>query len=486
MTRVLVADDDPAELRLLCGLLADAGFEPLPARGGDEALALLRGDTPPSAMLLDLVMPDRDGMGVLDAMLREAMAVPVIVLGAEEAAMPAIRRGAADYVTRPVRAERLLVSLRNALRLAELEGLLRCAANRRSNTPVVADLVATGPAMARVVALIGRAARSPLPVLLEGEAGTGKALAARIIHATSERSARPFVAFDCAAIARSELEAELFGDTRDSREARPGRLRAAQGGTLYLSEIGALPPGAQARLLRLVETGDLAPDGGRPERVNVRIIAGTRTRLLNLARAGQLREDLFYRLNVMPIYLPPLRQRPDDVAPLARRMQLRAAAETGRRSADISPEATALLAGYTWPGNLTQLDTMVCRAVALSQTGRLEPCDFPQLVRERDGRDGLATLLHGLNAPSAPVHVDAGTLPAGRSETGTAMADRFVDASGEVSRLSAMERELIAFALERHDGHMSRSARTLGIGRSTLYRKIREYGLEAGLSTETA
>ena len=275
-------------------------------------------------------------------------------------------------------------------------------------------------------------------------------------------------------MSNAALEALLFASRRG--DPAPTGFAAAHGGTLLLREVGALPPPLQEKLLRVLECGEIARPGGRPERLNVRVIATSGSRLHNLARTGSFREDLYYRLNVLPIYLPPLRQRPEDLAPLATRFARGAAAELGRRVAGIAPDALALLAAHDWPGNVGELENAVYRAVTLATSALLERADFPQALAAVEGRDAARQSAREMNAPSAPVHIDMAT-PRRQAEDGPANTDRFLT-NGEVTPLARLERDLIAFAIRQHGGRMSRIARALGIGRSTLYRKLRDYGLD--------
>ncbi|MEP7241639.1 MAG: sigma-54 dependent transcriptional regulator [Devosia sp.] len=494
MTRVLIVDDDPVQLRLTGEVTRKAGFTPVTAGDGEAALRHLRADPGFAAMILDLVMPDLDGMAVLDAMRRESIATPVIVQTAHsslDTVVSAMRQGAADFFVKPVAPERLIMSLRNVIKLGELETIVRTDRARRAGTLGLDDIITRSPAMHRVLSLIQKAAKSPIPVLIEGETGTGKELIARIVQGMGERSGRAFVAVNCAAIPENLVESTLFGHRKGAFTGavadQPGKFAEANGGTLFLDEIGELPPAAQAKLLRALQDGEIEPVGAtRPERVNVRVISATNRRLLNLAQAGVFREDLYYRLNVFPIYLPPLRDRPDDVALLSAHFIARFAADAGRRVAGLSPAALELLLHYDWPGNIRQLENAIYRAIVLSDGGLLEIADFPQIVAHSLGRDEAGRMIAALPAPSAPVHVDAARPLPMSARTTDAPPDRFLGAQGEVSPLIHVERDLIAFALERYNGRMSKVARMLGIGRSTLYRKLRDYGLEATAESDAA
>jgi DNA-binding NtrC family response regulator len=472
LQRILIVDDDLVQLKLTSEVARKSGFEPLTAESGAAALRLLRADRTIAAIILDLVMPDLDGLAVMEAMKREGFTAPVIVQtvsSSPEMIATATQNGAVDFFIKPVAPERLIVSLRNALRLEALETIVVSEQSRRTGRLGLADIVTRSPAMHRALTLIQKAAKSTTPILLEGETGTGKQLAARIIHGLGERAGKPFVLADCTRL-----------DFVDA-------VTEAEGGTLLLRNIGMLAAPAQAQLLQMIEKGTIARAGQpRPERVNVRIIAATTERLLNLTLAGRVREDLFYRLNVLPIYLPPLRDRPDDIEPLAARFATRFAAEMGKRIAGPSSASLALLAQQNWPGNIRQLESTLYRAVALSEGDRLEPSEFPQLVARSLGRAAALQMLEAVPAPSAPVHIDAARPRPIETEAREAMPDRFLGAKGEIAPLEDVERDLIAFALDHYEGRMSQIARALKIGRSTLYRKLREYGFDDAIRNDAA
>ncbi|SFZ83678.1 DNA-binding transcriptional response regulator, NtrC family, contains REC, AAA-type ATPase, and a Fis-type DNA-binding domains [Devosia enhydra] len=494
MARILVVDDDHAQRLHLSALVAALGHEAIPAQGGDEALALIAQDGDLALMLLDLVMPERDGMAVLDALSRHGASLPVIVLSghpSRDVIATARQRGAIDYLAKPVVPERLEMSIDTALAHAALRRQLEAERHRSGGECDLSRVESVDPAMRRVIAQLGKAARSGLPVLLEGEAGTGKSLVARALHGQSDRAGRQCLALSLTTIAPERMEDALFGSTAAGSDAR-GLLRAAHGGTLIIEDIARLPLAAQARLATYLATGNAAPAGQRPDRPNTRIIATTRRRLLNLARLGTLREDLYNRLNLMPVYLPPLRQRPGDILALAETAARRIGAEEGRILRGLTADAEALLMAHDWPGNVAELLRHVARAVAISEGERLRPADFPALLRLLRGPAAAAQHLSEAARPSAPVHIDAAILSsietAEISATGTApaMSDRFIGADGTLASLAQIERELIVFALERHAGHMSKVARTLGIGRSTLYRKLRDYGIDGGWAADAA
>ena len=494
MTRVLIVDDDPVQLRLTAEVARRADFVPVTATGGRQALDMLRADPGIGVMVLDLVMPELDGMAVLEAMRRDNITTPVVVQTANsslETVVTAMRHGAADFFVKPVAPERLVISLRNALKLDQLETLVRTDRNRRSGTLGLSDIITNSSAMDRVIALCGKAARSPIPVLIEGETGVGKEMIARVIQGTGDRAGKPFVTVNCGAIPANLVESILFGHKKGAFTGavsdHVGKFSEAHGGTLFLDEVGELPLDTQVKLLRAIQEGEIEPVGSnKVERVNVRLISATNQRLLNLAKSGAFREDLYYRLNVFPIYVPPLRERLEDIPLLVSHFIARLSAEAGKRVVGISPPAIEMLRSYNWPGNIRQLENAVYRAVVLSDSAYLESVDFPQIVAQLGGRADAIRLTENLPTPSAPVHVDQLSVPLREVEKVEAVPDRFIDSRGEVTALADLERDLIAFALKHYGGRMSRVARALGIGRSTLYRKLREYGLDDGIESEAA
>ncbi|MDC7787928.1 sigma-54 dependent transcriptional regulator [Rhodoplanes sp. TEM] len=484
--RILIVDDDPVQRRLLEGLVEKFGFEAVTADGGDAAVALLADPQAPAvdAVVLDLVMPDLDGLGVL-ARLREAgHAVPVIVQtahGGIDNVVSAMRAGAVDFVVKPVGPERLLVSLRNALAARALAGELSRLKRSRAGTLTVDDIVTRSPAMRAVLRAAEKAAASTIPVLVGGESGVGKELLARAIHGSGERRARPFVAVNCGALPDTLVESILFGHEKGAftgaSEKHLGKFVEASGGTLFLDEVGELPAAAQVKLLRALQEGEVEPVGGRrPVKVDVRLISATNRDLIADVAAGRFREDLFYRLHVFPITVPPLRTRREDIPDLVRHFLVRFAAEEGRRVRRVSAEAIALLARHPWPGNVRQLENAVFRAVVLAEGDELGPGEFPQIAATAGPapaapEGGLATVL----PQSAPV----ATAPVSLDDTAPPEAGLIplLGRDGEVRPLDEIEAEAIRFAIAHYGGQMSEVARKLKIGRSTLYRKLDGLGL---------
>ncbi len=483
---ILVVDDDPIQRRLLEAMVRRFGYDVEALDSGEAALARVQApDRPPvNLVILDLVMPDLDGMGVLERLRKRDIAAPAIVQtahGSIEAVISAMRAGAIDFVVKPVGAERLQVSIKNALRVDALEDELRRANRRNAGELGFRDIVSRAESMGRTVRLAERAAKSNIPVLIEGESGVGKELMARAIQGSSERRGKPFITVNCGARPETLVESILFGHEKGSftgaTEKHVGKFAEANTGTLFLDEIGELSLDAQVKLLRARQEGEIDPVGSRrPVKVDVRVISATNQNLIELVKAGRFREDLFYRLNVFPIAIPPLRTRACDVPDLARRFLARFCAEEGKRIRGLTAEALALLSAYDWPGNVRQLENAVFRAVVLADGDELTTAEFPQIAAQVDGFD--------VRIPPAPPPVAADPDAQPLRETTIIAADphalRLINDRGDVRTLEDIEAESIRFALAHYRGQMSQVARKLGIGRSTLYRKMKDCGLAEG------
>lgn len=484
---ILIADDDPVQRRLIENMVQRSGFTALTADSGDAAVAMLTAADGPSidALVLDLVMPGLDGLGVL-AKLREAgVAIPVIVQtahGGIDNVVSAMRAGAQDFVVKPVGIERLQVSLRNALNANALKGELQRIRHSREGRLTFADIITRSGAMAQALKTAERAAASSIPVLIEGESGVGKELIARAIHGSGERSSKPFVAVNCGAIPDNLVESILFGHEKGAftgaTERHAGKFVEASGGTLFLDEVGELPLAAQVKLLRAVQQGEVEPVGGRkPVKVDVRIISATNRLLLDQVKAGHFREDLFYRLHVLPLTVPPLRARREDIPHLVRHFLARFSAEENRAVTSISAEALALLNAATWQGNVRQLENAVYRAVVMSDGDELNAQDFTQIIGPVTGvSEAMEPLrLNSASTPEIPspsVAASGNEIPFPRSAAAIPGQISLLTSDGEVRPMDDIEAEAIRFAITHYRGQMSEVARRLRIGRSTLYRKL--------------
>src|SRR5712675_2764959 len=410
---ILIADDDAVQRRLVENMVQKCGCETVVVDSGDAAIATLTAaDAPPiDAVVLDLVMPGLDGMGVL-AKIREAgLTLPVIVQtahGGIDNVVSAMRAGAQDFVVKPVGLERLQVSLRNALNTSALKGELQRIRHSREGRLTFSDIITRSEAMTSVLRTAQKAASSTIPVLIEGESGVGKELFARAIHGSGERKAKPFVAVNCGAIPDNLVESILFGHEKGAftgaTDRHIGKFVEASGGTLFLDEVSELPPAAQVKLLRAIQESEVEPVGARkPVRVDVRIISATNRDLITDVMQGRFREDLFYRLHVFPISVPPLAERPEDIPELVRHFLARFAAEEGKRVTGISPEALTLLCAYRWPGNVRQLENAVFRAVVLADGSEIGVLELPQIAQATQGANALPqapiTTMPSLEAP---------------------------------------------------------------------------------------
>jgi DNA-binding NtrC family response regulator len=503
---VLIVDDDPVQRRLLEAMVQRFGYQAMTAEGGDAALKLLTGAKPArvDAVVLDLVMPDLDGLGVLARMREAGCDIPVIVQtahGGIDNVVSVMRAGATDFVVKPASLERLQVSLRNALATKALTGELQRLKRSRDGTLSIADVITSSPAMRPVLHAAEKAAGSAIPVLIEGESGVGKELIARAIHGSGQRRAKPFIAVNCGAMPENLVESILFGHEKGSftgaTEKHNGKFVEADGGTLFLDEVGELPPPAQIKLLRALQEGEVEPVGGRRSvKVDVRIVSATHRDLIADVKSGRFREDLFYRLHVFPILIPPLRQRLEDIPELTKHFLTRIAAEEGKRMRGVAAPALALLASFRWPGNVRQLENAIFRAVVLADGEEIDVNEFPQIAAQV-----------AAGAAAAPSHPEpwiepspgmaAGWPDAGehsgmsaRNAAALTMASshlQLTDPHGDVRPLEDIEREVIRFAIAHYEEQMSEVARRLKIGRSTLYRKLEGLGLtEPALTTTEA
>ena len=486
---ILVVDDDPVQRRLLETALAKSGHAVTVADSGEAGLKALeaRGGDDLGAVVLDLKMPGMGGLGMLEAMRERGLEHPVVVLTAQggiDTVVSAMRAGAFDFVVKPISPEKLVATVSGALKVEQRGTAAKQKQAKVSSSQAMTfeDLIAASPVMERVLRLGRKAAASNIPILIEGESGVGKEMVARAIQGGGARRGKPFVPVNCGAIPDNLVESILFGHEKGAftgaTEKHVGKFVEANSGTLFLDEIGDLPLDVQVKLLRAVQEGEVDAVGAKaPSRVDIRLISATHRDLIQRVKDGLFREDLYYRLNVFPIHVPPLRERSEDIPLLTQHFIRRLGkSETGGRVKGIAANALAMLEAYDWPGNIRQLENAVFRAVVLCDGEVLTPDDFPQ-IRAQTGAVELS-------ASNAPVRIDErrpAAAPVSVAEQPAAddsSTVRALDEKGNVRALSDVESEMIRLAVDHYGGQMSEVARRLGIGRSTLYRKLKELGID--------
>lgn len=491
-SRILIVEDDPAQRRILEELVKRFGFESLAVDSGMKGLQAMTGPsgTDLALVILDIVMPEMDGLEFLERMQALRGDLPVIVQTAQgsiETVIKAMRAGADDFVVKPVSPERLRVSIQNLLKVNALTEEVKRLNKKVGGALSFDDLIAASPNMGHVLRLGRRGAQSNIPILIEGESGVGKEMIARAIQGESERSGRPFVAVNCGALPENLVESILFGHEKGSftgaTAKHTGKFQEADGGTLFLDEVAELPLAMQVKLLRAIQEGEIDPVGSRrPVKVSIRLISATNRNMIEMVKAGNFREDLYYRLNVFPIAVPPLRERKDDIGALVDHFITRLSAEEGRKVRGIAPDALAMLKAYSWPGNVRQLENTIFRAIVLCEGDVLNVQDFPQIASLVEGYQVVVPPAPA--APPKPVTAVSGPVRSVGSQVSDGMAYGIpvVTNGGHIRKLEEVEADMIRLALNRYRGQMSEVARKLGIGRSTLYRKMRDLGLEEAAS----
>lgn len=462
---LMLIDDEPAQRRLVAAIAARRGWRVLFAADGAMAIALLI--TPEGrqldAILLDHWAPEADPSALIAELRSRRPHVPLLLLAANGSvaqAVAAMRSGATDFLVKPLAAERLLSALDAAVAGAAT-GELRPLTEKIPASLGFDEIVGSAPDFRAALAIAAKAARARVPVLLEGESGVGKEVVAEAIHAASPRGKKPMVAVNCGALPGNLVESELFGHEKGAFtgafERKIGRFQEADGGTLFLDEIGEMPLEAQVKLLRVLQSGKIQPIGARhAHAVDVRVIAATNKRLIQEVEAERFRGDLYYRLNVVQVSIPPLRERTGDIPALARHLLARIAEQPGLRPLGITDDALALLGRYDWPGNVRQLQNALFRAAVLCDGAALTSADFPQIAAL--GGQGRA----------APIPMPMAT------SGGVTL----FHADGNLRALEEIEADVIRLAIGHYRGRMTEVARRLGIGRSTLYRKLGELGID--------
>jgi two-component system response regulator AtoC len=453
-TRILVVDDDPSALSTLAELLELEGYEVSRAAGGPEAIALME-QQPFDLVLTDLRMREMDGLMVLQSSRSLRPEVPVIVMTAfasMETTIDAIRKGAYDYISKPFKLDHVRVVIRRALEQAKLareNRELRVAVSKRRTDK---RLIGQSPEMVEIYKLIARVAPLQTTVLIQGESGTGKEMVARLIHVTSDRREGPFVAVNCGALTETLLESELFGYMKGAFTGaaanKAGLFEAAHGGTIFLDEISTTTTALQMKLLRVLEEKEVLRVGStEPLSVDVRIITASNQNLDNLVKEGNFREDLYYRLKVVTIDLPPLRRRRGDIPLLIEYFIQQSAHATGKTLA-VHDSVYPLLARYAWPGNVRELENILERAVALNSSGILTPEDFPEEIRKCG--PAISSVEAAVGTPRA------------------------------FQTLAERERDYVLEVLAAAGDNASRAAEILDIDRRTLYRILERHGIRRG------
>ena len=460
--KILLAEDDAVQRQMIARLLdKQLEFECVQAADGRMALSILAESAPEEIRLvvMDVNMPVMGGLEALEAIRRKYPRLPVIMLTAShetDLVVKAMRGGAQDFLSKPPELERLRVSIENALRYSVLEKEVSRLKRKDAGAYSFENLIGAHSGLAEIVKVARKAAQSDIPVLLTGETGAGKEVLARAIHGESPRTGKPFVAVNCGAIPENLVESTLFGHEKGAftgAVARAmGRFREAEGGTIFLDEIGELPLDAQVKLLRALQQKEVMPVGGaRAVNIDVRIISATNHNLEAEVASGRFRGDLFFRLNVLQIRMPSLRDRRRDIPALAVHFMERCAVAESLPLKNISQEALDLLASMDWPGNIRELENIIHRAMILSEGKTLEPADFQLQAAAPRGASGGTAMPGG----GGVIHL--------------------VDGAGNLKTLSDIEQEAIAFSLAHSSNNITRAAGALGMSKSTFYRKLQEF-----------
>ena len=463
---ILVADDEESVRFVLVKALESAGHTVLQASGGREALDRLR-ERPLDLAFVDLRMPDYDGLAVLAAARESGLTTPVVIVTAQNTmdnAIEAMKRGAYDYIAKPFNIDEVQAVARRALEMARMStDLKRVEREMRGRFEVGVAIIGNSPAMQEIYKIIGRIANTDTTILVQGESGTGKELIAKVIHYHSPRWSGPFIAINCSAIPRELLESELFGHEKGAftgaTEQRPGKFELAQGGTILLDEIADMPLELQAKLLRVLQEREVTRLGGRETlKVDCRILAATNQSLERAAKQGRFREDLFFRLNVVPVQVPPLRDRRSDIPELLTFFIDKINREMGTSITGISPEARDSLLRHNWPGNVRELENTLIRAAVLASGSTIMPRDLALAAQE----------------PTPAMYGDMSL-----EEIVRLKLREYFRQTGDVEPsdlyaliLERVERPLIELTLERTGGNQLQAAAILGINRNTLRKKI--------------
>ncbi len=480
--RIVLADDELNLRKVLGAILLRDGYEVLEARDGQEALALVDQNPGIVAVITDLRMPRLDGMGLLRRVVAEHPDIPVIMItahGSVDNAVEAVKLGAFDYLEKPFEQTQIQQVVAKALKQHELDKRAP-----RSVQPAASGgrygLIGRSPVLEQVFAVIDKVADTPSTVLISGESGTGKELIARALHANSSRRSAPFIKINCAAIPKTLMESELFGYEKGAFTgavgSKPGRFELADTGTLFLDEIGEIPVEMQVKLLRVLQESEFERVGGiKTIKVDVRLVTATNRDLQKEVAAGSFREDLFYRLNVVPIQLPPLRDRRSDIPLLVEHFLARFNERLKKQITGVAEEALARLTAHPWPGNIRELENVLERTILLSEGPTILASDLPPEMAGAPVANAPAPLPPSTSAPNLTPPLGTVTPAAGSAPSPEARASSLKEMVRQETE--RVERELIVRALEETTGNVTQAARRLKISRKSLQNKMKEFGL---------
>lgn len=467
---ILIVDDEATQLRIMESVLTRMGFGVRTASDGKKAMHILESSSGSeiTLMILDLSMPVMSGIDVLKAIRPSKPDLPIIVLTAHSSlsnVVEAMQAGANDFISKPASAERIRIAITSAIEQDQLVGEIEPISSSLPANFGFDNLVGSSKKFQNTVRLAKKAAQTKIPVLIEGESGVGKELFARAIQMASDRRNKPFITVNCGAIPENLVESILFGHEKGAftgaQATHIGKFEEANGGTLFLDEVGELPQDIQVKLLRALQEGEIDPVGASsPKKIDIRIISASNRNLLNQISKGNFREDLYYRLNVFPLHIPSLRERRSDISVLCDHFIKIIHESEDIKEKKMSKEVKELLEDYHWPGNIRQLQNAIFRAVVMCEGDTLTLDEFEQISTARESHSSFSSLKR-LAKKQEPIegHIS------------------LVDIDENVRNFQELEKEIIKYALEHYNWRMSQVSRRLNIGRSTLYRKVEEYGL---------